>query len=105
MAKFKDQMRFIKTTAIDYTSASSGPDSVASVFSAQCYVIRLASTSPVHYRIYDKVVTSTCTSADPLLPTAWVEYVGVQPGQNITFTKAAGPPTSADGRVTISEMT
>jgi hypothetical protein len=103
MAKYKDQPRFIKTTAIDYTSVSTGPDSVASVFSSQCLVIRLAATSGIHYRVYDRAVTSVCTSADPILPPTCVELIGVQPGQNITFIKA-NIPTSADGRVTISEM-
>src|SRR5262245_6578095 len=105
MAKYKDQPRFIKTTAIDYTSVSNGPSSIASVFGSQTYLVRLAATSPIHFRVYDFSVTSVCTSADPLLPTAQVEIIAVQPGQNITFVKAAGPPTSGDGRVTISEMT
>jgi hypothetical protein len=102
--KYKDPARFIKTIAIDYTSVSNGPNSVASVFGAQTYLLRLAATSPLHFRVYDAAVTSVCTSADPILPVGTAEIIGVQPGQNISFVKVASAVGSSDGRVTISEM-
>ena len=86
--------------ALDYTSVSAS----TAPFSSQTYGIRLAATSPIHYRIISGTgVSSTCTSADPLLPINVVEIVGVSPGQRLSAIKSA-MATSADGRLTITEL-
>jgi len=87
--------------ALDYTSVSAS----TAPFGSQTYAVRLAATSPIHYRIISgSDVSSTCTSADPLLPTNAVEIVGCAPGSKLSAIKAAGPPTSADGRLTVTEL-
>jgi hypothetical protein len=97
------QGRHGTTQVIDVTSVSAG---VTSVFGAQTYLVRLAAASPVHYRIYSGQVSSVATSTDPLLPATVVEVVGVAPGQRITAIKAQGGNiTSADGRMTVTELT
>src|SRR5262245_28314753 len=86
--------------ALDYTSVSAS----TAVFGSQTYLVRLAATSPIHYRIITgSDVSSTCTSADPLLPINVVEIVGVPPGSRLSAIKAA-MTTSADGRLTITEL-
>lgn len=88
--------------ALDYTSVSA---QVSTAFGGQTYLVRLAATSPIHYRITaGSGESSTCTSADPLLPTNVVEIVGCAPGSKLSAIKAAGPPTSADGRLTVTEL-
>jgi hypothetical protein len=97
------QGRIGTTQVVDYTSVSAP---VTSVFGAQTYIVRLAAQSPVHYHIYDGAASSTATSSDPLLPATVVEVIGVTPGQKVSFIKAAGGNiTSADGRVTVTELT
>jgi len=89
-----------RNVALDYTSVSVQTSSV----SAQTYAVRLSATSPIHYRIVTgSDVSSTCTSADPLLPINFVEIVGIQPGSKISAIKSA-MTTSADGRLTITEL-
>jgi hypothetical protein len=104
MAQFPkySQGRHERTQVLDFTSVSAG---ATSAFASQTYIVRLAATAPAHYKIYDPVTTSTATSASPILHIGMVEYVGVAPGQRITAIKAGGGSiTSADGRMTITEI-
>jgi hypothetical protein len=92
--------RVIANQFIDYTSVSAQ----SSVFTGQTYILRLAATSPIHYHIFSGTgASSTCDSTDPLLPSNY-EIIGVQPGARVSVIKAAGLPTSGDGRVTITEL-
>ena len=87
--------------ALDYTSVSA---QVSTAFGGQTYIVRLVATSPIHYRITSGTGdSSTCTSADPLLPINVVEIVGCAPGSKISAIKSA-MTTSADGRLTITEL-
>jgi len=91
--------------ALDYTSTSAS----TAPFSSQTYHVRISATSPIHYRIISgSGVSSTCTSADPLLPVGVYEIVGVAPGQRPSAIKSplTGQPNqvSADGRLTIVEL-
>jgi hypothetical protein len=91
--------------ALDYTSTSAS----TAPFSSQTYHVRISATSPIHYRIISgSGVSSTCTSADPLLPVGVYEIVGVAPGQRLSAIKSplTGQPNqvSADGRLTIVEL-
>jgi hypothetical protein len=92
--------RVSSTQFLDYTSVSAA----SSVFGTQTYILRLCATSPIHYHVFDGAASSTCTSTDPLLGAGLTEVVGVSPGQKVSVIKAAGPPTSGDGRVTITEL-
>ncbi len=93
------QWRLITNQTLDYTSVSAS----TAVFGTETYIVRLAATSSIHFRILDAAVSSTCTSADPILPVGIYEYVGVTPGQRISVIKA-NIPTSADGRLIVSEI-
>jgi hypothetical protein len=96
------QGRHGRTQTIDVTSVSAG---VTSVLGTQTYFVRVAANTPIHLRVYDTTVSSTATSADPIVPVQVVEVVGVTPGQRISAIKASGGAvTSADGRVTITEL-
>lgn len=96
------QGRHGTSQALDFTSVSAG---VTSAFGAQTYVVRLSTTAPVHYKVYGGEVSSTADSTFPLLHVNMVEYVGVAPGQKISAVKASGGSiTSADGRMTITEI-
>ena len=96
------QGRPLTTQALDYTSTSAA---VTSAFGAQTYCVRLAATSAVHYHIYDGQASSTATSADPLLPNQIIDVVNVTAGQKVSAIKAAGGSvTSADGRMTVTEL-
>lgn len=103
MANYVDaaNLRNILTYALDYTSTSASTQ----VFGAWTNAIRIAGTSAFHYRILDAAINSTCTSADPLVPNGWVEIKLVTPGQRLSAIKASGGTiTSADGRITVTEL-
>jgi hypothetical protein len=90
------------TIKLDVTSVSVSTTPIV----AQTYEVRIAANTPIHYRIYDAGVSSTCTSADPILPISVVEVVGVTQGQRLSFIKASGGAvTSADGLVTVTQLT
>ncbi len=93
------QWRLITNQTRDYTSVSAS----TAAFGTETYTIRIAATSSVHFRIYDAATSSTCTSADPILPAGIYEYVGVTPGQRLSVINA-NIPTSADGRMIVSEI-
>lgn len=105
MSKYNDRGRVITTQAVDYTS-STVPNSTATAFSAETYIVRLAATSAMHYHVFGGSDTSsTCTSADPLLPAGQYEIVCVTPGQKVSFIIATGGTvSSAAGRVTVTEL-
>lgn len=102
MSKYNDCGKVTSTQALDFTSASGS----STVFGSQTYVIRLAGTAAFHFHIFGgSDTTSTCTSADPLVPSTWVETINVTPGQKVSVIKASGGTvTSSDGRVTITEL-
>ena len=97
------QGRPLTTQALDYTSTSAA---VTSAFGAQTYCVRLAATSAVHYHIYDAGQgSSTAASTDPLLPNQIIDIVNVTAWQKVSAVKAAGGTvTSADGRMTVTEL-
>jgi hypothetical protein len=96
------QGRVIATQALDFTSVSAS----TTAFTSQTYLVRLAANAPVHYHVYGgSGSSSTATSADPLLPAQVFEIIGVAPGQRVSAIKASGGNiTSADGRMTITEL-
>jgi hypothetical protein len=96
------QGRIIASQALDVTSVSAS----TAAFGAQTYLVRLAANTPIHYRVFSGTgVSSTCTSSDPMLPAQTFEIIGVAPGEKLSAIKASGGTiTSADGRMTITEL-
>jgi hypothetical protein len=89
------------TNVLDFTSTSAS----SAVFGSETWWIRIAANAAVNYRVLDPAMSSTATSTDPLLPSAWVEILKVTPGQRISAIKGSGGTiTSADGRMTITEL-
>lgn len=96
------QGRHGTTQALDFTSVSAA---VTTAFGAQTVVVRISATSSAHYKVYGGEVSSTADSTNPVLRVGTIEYVGVAPGQRIAAVKASGGTiTSADGRMTITEI-
>jgi hypothetical protein len=90
--------------ATTQTIAFNASTAVANAFGAQTYQVRLAASSACCYRIGDG--PQTATTADVFLPANTVEYVTVNPGQNISAIAAAtnGLVTSTAGTLWITEM-
>jgi hypothetical protein len=89
------------TVALDFTSTSAS----TAVFGTETWWVRLATNAAVNYRVIDPSTSSTAVSSDPLLPVSVIEVIKVTPGQRISAVKSGGGTvTSADGRMTITEL-
>lgn len=73
---------------------------VTNAFGAQTFAVRVAvsGTGNTHYRIGDG--SQTAVTSDPFLPTSWVDYVIVSPGQKIAAIAESGTAT-----LTVTELT
>lgn len=93
-------------TGTTQTIAFDSTTPITNAFGAQTYQIRLMTNAACHYHIYDSTGSATATTADPILPAIWVEYVTVTPGQKISALKAvaAGVVLSSAGTLWVTEL-
>lgn len=86
------------------TLAVSGTSGSCSAFGAQTYQIRLVANTNCNVRIGDGA--QTATTADPMLPVGWYEYVIVTPGQRLGAIRspADGLTSATSGTLWITEM-
>ena len=66
----------VQTIAYDGSVQATNP------FGAQTYQVRLEANSACHYQIGNGTLTASVVT-DPFLPSGFIEYVTVTPGQNI----------------------
>jgi hypothetical protein len=63
----------------------------SSAFGSQTYMIRIAAPSSCTFVIG---ATPTATATDAFLPSTWVDYITVSPGQKIAFFSAGAQTVS-----------
>ena len=83
------------TQSVAFTASSAA---ITNAFGPATYQIRIATTSSCYYQIGDGAQTASITTS-PYLPSTWVEYVTVNPGQRISFIQQ-----TAGGTATITEI-
>lgn len=83
------------TQKISYTSTAAGSTGVG----ADTYALRICATSNAHYHI-SRAGTAAIAASDAYLPLGVIEYVGVKPGDIISFVQ-----DSANGIAYITECT
>jgi hypothetical protein len=96
-----DAARLGTTQTIAYTATSAG---ITNPFGSQTRRIRMVANSACHVRIGDGA--QTATTSDPFLPSGWVDYVVVTPGQSLAVIRAAtdGLVTATNGTLNVTEM-
>jgi hypothetical protein len=96
-----DAARLGATQTVAYTATSAG---ITNPFGTQTRRIRLVANAACHVRIGDGA--QTATTSDPYLPSGWVDYVVVQPGQSLAVIRAAtdGLVTATNGTLNVTEM-
>lgn len=90
--------------AVAYTSAAA---TITNAFGSQTYQARLSASSVCQYVVSEATsVTSATTAIGTLLPSNWVEYVTVSPGQKISVIRAAtdGLVTATSGTLNVTEL-
>jgi hypothetical protein len=97
-----DASRLGTTQTVAYTGSSAG---ISNPFGGQTRRIRVVANSACHVRIGDGAQTATI--ADPYLPSGWVDYLVVTPGQSLAVIRAAtdGLVTATSGTLNVTEMT
>jgi hypothetical protein len=66
--------------------ATTSTAAASAAFGSETYQIRIAATSACFYKVGDG--TPTAAATDALLPSPWVEYVKVTPGQKVSVFSA-----------------
>jgi hypothetical protein len=91
------------TQTIAYTGSSV---SATNKFGSETYQVRLVSDSACQYKIGDGAQTAAQDNTSPFLPANWVEYVRVNPGQQIAAIRAAtdGLVTATSGTLWVTEL-
>jgi hypothetical protein len=84
-------------TSQDITTSGTSA-TLTNPFGTQTYQVKLSATAAVRYRAVE-AAGSTAVATDTLLPTNWVDYIAVSPGQKIAAIQDA-----AAGKLNITEM-
>lgn len=61
---------------------------LSTTFGTSTYQIRIACPSNCFYKVGDVAAPPTATNSDVLLPSTWVDYVTVSPGQKVSIFSA-----------------
>ena len=72
---------------------------ITNAFGTETYVIRLSATTACHFLVSEAANVVAATATDSLLPTNWVDYIVVTPGQKISVIQ-----DSAAGTLSVTEM-
>jgi hypothetical protein len=72
---------------------------VTNAFGSQTYCVRISTTGACHFRIVE-AAGGTALATDPLLPTNWVDYITVSPGQKIAVIQDG----TSTGNLNVTEM-
>jgi hypothetical protein len=89
------------TQIVAYTATAAA---TTNAVGSQTYAARLAANTACHFAIGK---SPTATTADAFLPANWQEDITIQPGEKVSFVKAAtnGLVTSTDGSAWVTELT
>jgi pyrroline-5-carboxylate reductase len=93
-----------RVLTVQTVAAGASSSQASSAFGSQTYQVRLVANTACHYKVGSGSLTAT--TGDVYLPANWVEYVMVNPGENIAAVEAAtgGLVTATVGTLWVTEL-